>query len=163
MSLRPTLVRLAQHARQPLIQFPDRSKAAHASSHPAEPHPCAPQSVIDNFSRFSEARKNPQQHQPRATDAAASSSYGGPTSAELKGRGQGQGSSASTGGSGSGAGSGGAAAGGVLESESQLPKWLRRDRYAPTEEEMDAVMSGGATNSREFTKTYQKLWYTPQF
>lgn len=30
--------------------------------------------------------------------------------------------------------------GGVLENESQLPKWLRRDRYAPTEEEMDAVM-----------------------
>lgn len=23
--------------------------------------------------------------------------------------------------------------------------------------------SGGATNSREFTKAYQKLWYTPQF
>lgn len=28
----------------------------------------------------------------------------------------------------------------MLENESQLPKWLRRDRYAPTEEEMDAVM-----------------------
>ena len=92
------------------------------------PHPCAPQSVIDSFSRFSEARQNPIA--PRQ-DAAASSSYGGgPTSAELKSQGQGSGSSSS----------GGAAAGGVLENESQLPKWLRRDRYAPTEEEMDAVM-----------------------
>lgn len=27
-----------------------------------------------------------------------------------------------------------------MENESHLPKWLRRDRYAPTEEEMDAVM-----------------------
>ncbi|GAA5861240.1 hypothetical protein JCM3774_002238 [Rhodotorula dairenensis] len=153
MSLRPTLVRLAQHARQPLMRFPDR-KAPHGTSE-AGPHPCAPQSVIDSFSRFSEARQNPIA--PRQ-DAAASSSYGGPTSAELKTQGQGSGSGSSASG-----GAGAQGASGVLESESQLPKWLRRDRYAPTEEEMDAVMSGGATNSREFTKAYQKLWYTPQF
>ncbi|GAA5952426.1 hypothetical protein JCM8115_003599 [Rhodotorula mucilaginosa] len=151
MSLRPTLVRLAQHARQPMMHFPDR-KAPHGTHEPA-PHPCAPQSVIDSFSRFSEARQNPIA--PRQ-DAAASSSYGGgPTTGELKSQGQGQGSGSSS--------AGGGSVGGLLENESQLPKWLRRDRYAPTEEEMDAVMSGGATNSREFTKAYQKLWYTPQF
>ncbi|POY73646.1 hypothetical protein BMF94_3181 [Rhodotorula taiwanensis] len=157
MSLRPSFIRLAQHARQPLMKFPDR-KAQHAS-HDPEPHPCAPKEVVEAFSRFSEVRANPQLA-TRKADAAASSSYGGPTADELKRQGQGQGSGAS---SGSGQGKGGVAPGGTLESESQLPAWLRRDRYAPTEEEIDAVMSGGATSSREFTKQYQKLWYTAQY
>ncbi|BGP54971.1 hypothetical protein JCM8202_003481 [Rhodotorula sphaerocarpa] len=159
MALRPTLLRLAEHARQPLIQFPNR-KAQHASSDPA-PHPLAPQSVIDSFSQFTEARANPQT--VREADAASSSSYGGPTADELKRQGQGQGAGSGQP-QGQGQGRGAAPApGGVLESESQLPAHLRRDRYAPTEEEIDAVMSGGATSAHEFTKQYQKLWYTPQF
>ncbi|BGO90806.1 hypothetical protein NBRC10512_000131 [Rhodotorula toruloides] len=183
MSFRQTLVRLAQHARQPSMRFPDRkaapqetaskrddlgdSRPAEAvvdphSSHSAEPHPCAPQSVIDTFSRFSEARSKPRS--PHAEDAN-SSSYGGPVAQEGVGAsasssgslaGQGQGAS-------KGVSSGGSGKPGVLEDETQLPAWLRRERWAPTEEEIEAVMTGGAANATPFTKAYQQKWYQPQF
>ncbi|BGO98621.1 hypothetical protein RTG_00944 [Rhodotorula toruloides ATCC 204091] len=161
MSFRQTLVRLAQHARQSSMRFPNR-KAAH-SSHSAEPHPCAPQSVIDTFSRFSEARSKPRS--PHAEDAN-SSSYGGPVAQEGVGASSGSSASQEQGqsqGASKGVSSGGSGKPGVLEDETQLPAWLRRERWAPTEEEIEAVMTGGAANATPFTKAYQQKWYQPQF
>ncbi|GAA5908607.1 hypothetical protein JCM6882_003691 [Rhodosporidiobolus microsporus] len=133
MSFRTSLVRLAQHARTPLIRFPDRT--AKHSSHAATAHPCAPQSTVDAFSRFQHAQQNPR------TDFSQSSSYGGPNAPPK------------TGGSSSGA---------SLSSEEQLPAWLRRSRYAPTEEEIEAVMTGGASNSTPITKDYKLKWHIAQ-
>ncbi|GAA5841493.1 hypothetical protein JCM11251_007159, partial [Rhodosporidiobolus azoricus] len=116
MSFRSSLVRLAQHARTPLIRFPDRK--AKAASRAAEPHPCAPQTTIDAFPQFQHAQKNPQ---PVAV--SQSSSYGGPNLPPKTG------------------GSSGASLGG----EDQLPAWLRRNKYAPTEEEIEAVMVRSST------------------
>ncbi|GAA6014822.1 hypothetical protein JCM10207_002193 [Rhodosporidiobolus poonsookiae] len=135
MSFRQSLVRLAQHARQPLMRFPDR--AAKPSSHAAEPHPCAPQSTIDAFPRFQHAQQNPR------TDFSQSSSYGGPNTPPS--------SSSSSGGAG----------GVVLSEEEQLPAWLRRSRYAPEEDELEAVMSGGAS-ATTMPNNYKNLWYQPQ-
>ncbi|GJN89630.1 hypothetical protein Rhopal_002617-T1 [Rhodotorula paludigena] len=135
MSFRQTLVRLAEHARTPLIRFPDR-KAPH-KAHEATAHPCAPQSVIDNFARF-----QGQQANPAASAAQASSSYGGPA-AHSQG----------------GAGAGGKAVG----AESELPERLRRSYWsALSEEELDAVMSGGASATAPVTREYKLKWYTPQ-
>ncbi|BGP39209.1 hypothetical protein JCM10450v2_003164 [Rhodotorula kratochvilovae] len=141
MSFRQTLVRLAEHARTPLIRFPDR-KAKHA--HAASAHPCAPQSVIDAFPRFQDAQANP------TLVRSASSSYGGSPA-------PGAGPSGAQGAQASGSGSGKA-----LGAESELPPWLRRSRWAPAEDEIEAVMSGGASVTPEVTKAYQQLWYTPQ-
>ncbi|GAA5970651.1 hypothetical protein JCM11641_007386 [Rhodosporidiobolus odoratus] len=135
MSLRVSLVRLAQHARQPLIRFPDRT--AKPSSHAAEPHPCAPQETIDAFPRFQNSQKNPQ------AQVSQSSSYGGPALPPK------------TDGS-----SGGSSSGSVEQSD--LPEWLRRSRWAPNEEEIEAVMTGGASATAPVTKDLKLKWYTPQ-
>ncbi|BGP23925.1 hypothetical protein JCM10295v2_002826 [Rhodotorula toruloides] len=119
-------------------------------------------SVIDTFSRFSESRSKPRS--PHAEDAN-SSSYGGPVAQEgarASSSGQGQGQGPSQGASKS-AVTGGSRKLGVLEDETQLPAWLRRERWAPTEEEIEAVMTGGAANATPFTKAYQQKWYQPQF
>ncbi|GAA5843957.1 hypothetical protein JCM9279_003686 [Rhodotorula babjevae] len=150
MSFRSTVVRLAEHARTPLIRFPDR-KSSHA--HPATAHPCAPQSVIDSFSRFQDAQQNPQ------LVNSSNSSYGGsPTPGGNPARaGQGEGRAAASSGSGSGA-SGGGAKGAAVD---ELPAWLRRTR--PEEDEIEAVMSGGASTTPEITRAFKQRWYTPQF
>ncbi|GEM08348.1 hypothetical protein Rt10032_c05g2365 [Rhodotorula toruloides] len=96
---------------------------------------------------------------------ANSSSYGGPVAQEgarASSSGQGQGQGPSQGASKS-AVTGGSRKLGVLEDETQLPAWLRRERWAPTEEEIEAVMTGGAANATPFTKAYQQKWYQPQF
>ncbi|GAA5914038.1 hypothetical protein JCM8208_005926 [Rhodotorula glutinis] len=150
MSFRPTLVRLAEHARSPLIRFPDR-KASHA--HPATAHPCAPQSVIDSFSRFQDAQQNPQ------LVNSSNSSYGGsPTPGGNPARaGEGSGSAAASA-SGSAAGAGKGEGRGAVD---ELPAWLRRTR--PEEDEIEAVMSGGASTTPEITRAFKQRWYTPQF
>ncbi|TNY21195.1 hypothetical protein DMC30DRAFT_209650, partial [Rhodotorula diobovata] len=145
MSFRSTCVRLAEHARTPLIRFPDR-KAHHA--HPPTAHPCAPQSVIDSFPRFQSAQ---QQAHPQLVNSANSSYGGSPTPG---------GNPASTGAGGAPQGSG-AAQGKGQAIEGELPAWLRRSR--PDEAEIDAVMSGGASTTPEVTRAYKQRWYTPQF
>ncbi|BGP15136.1 hypothetical protein JCM10213_005403 [Rhodosporidiobolus nylandii] len=131
MSFRASFARFAQHARQPLIRFPDRT--AKHSAHAATAHPCAPQSTVDAFSRFQHAQQNPR------TDFSQSSSYGGP---DVPPSGKGSGA--------------------ILTSEEELPEWLRRTRWAPTEEELEAVMSGGASAATPVTKDYQLKWHIAQ-
>ncbi|GAA6042009.1 hypothetical protein JCM8097_009143 [Rhodosporidiobolus ruineniae] len=183
MSFRASLQRLAQHARQPLIRFPDRSAKrelllftanstsarlnrpntrAHGQweepgrstlpaearngphAHTATAHPCAPQSTVDAFSRFQHSQQNPR------TDFSQSSSYGGPATPPT-GSGSGSVGAASSGGK-----------GGVLSVEDELPEWLRRGRLPPVEDEIEAVMSGGATISTPVTKDYQLKWHIAQ-
>ncbi|GAA5825249.1 hypothetical protein JCM3770_003171 [Rhodotorula araucariae] len=184
MSFRQSLVRLAEHARTPLIRFPDRkakprrarpkddlgadrrsARRPHRTpqGHRADPpallstlaydtdahsptaHPCAPQSVIDAFPRFQDAQANP------TLVRSASSSYGGSPNVGA-GTGAAQGSA-----------SGASASAQSVGAESELPSWLRRSRWAPAEDEIEAVMSGGASVTPEITKAYQQRWYTPQF
>ncbi|GAA5886600.1 hypothetical protein JCM5296_005344 [Sporobolomyces johnsonii] len=119
MSFRASLVRLAKEAqhRTPLIRFPDRKQQP--AHHPATAHPCAPQSVVDAFSSFQQARANPR-----------------PSSSSSSGQ------------------------KGQVYEEHSLPSWLRRK--APGEEEMEAVLSGGATEATPVTKDYQLKWHLAQ-
>ncbi|GAA6059778.1 hypothetical protein JCM10212_003673 [Sporobolomyces blumeae] len=151
MSFRPSVIRLAKEVqhRSPAIRFPDRKQAHHEDSHQVAPHPCAPQSVIDNFPRFQQAQAN-----PAAAAAANSSSYGGPVDgSDAGGR---DGSSAA-----SSSGSTSSSSSGAVE-EWQMPAWLKRNRYAPTEAEIEAVQSGGATEATEVTRATKLTWYTEQ-
>ncbi|GAA5945631.1 hypothetical protein JCM3775_005497 [Rhodotorula graminis] len=150
MSLRSTVVRLAEHARTPLIRFPDR-KSSHA--HAPTAHPCAPQSVIDSFSRFQDA----QQQNPQLVNSSNSSYGGSPTPGGNPAAAR-AGSSSSGSGSGTGAGASAGGKGGAVD---ELPAWLRRTR--PEEDEIEAVMSGGASTTPEITRAFKQRWYTPQF
>ncbi|GAA5892350.1 uncharacterized protein JCM6883_007328 [Sporobolomyces salmoneus] len=149
MSFRTTLVRCAKEVqhRSPAIKFPDRKHADH-SSHSVQPHPCAPQSVIDNFPRF----QSTQSASFSGSQAGQnSSSYGGPV--DPSSQGQGQGSS-------SGSGSKGGRSAAIEEWE--MPDYLKRRRYAPTELEIEAIQSGGATESTPVTRETKLTWYTEQ-
>ncbi|GAA5842406.1 hypothetical protein JCM3766R1_004405 [Sporobolomyces carnicolor] len=144
MSFRPTLVRCAKEVqhRSPAIKFPDRKHASHDASHSVQPHPCAPQSVIDNFSRFQSARTASLSSSQAAQN---SSSYGGPVDPSS----QGQGSSKQGGRS-------------AAVEEWEMPEYLKRRKYAPTESEIEAIQSGGATESTPVTRETKLTWYTEQ-
>ncbi|GAA5964854.1 hypothetical protein JCM3765_005802 [Sporobolomyces pararoseus] len=144
MSFRTTLVRCAKEVqhRSPAISFPDRKHANH-SSHSVQPHPCAPQSVIDNFSRFQSAQSSSFSSSQSAQN---SSSYGGPVDPSSQGQGQG-----------SSKGSRGAS----IE-EWEMPEYLKRRKYAPTESEIEAIQSGGATEATAVTRETKLTWYTEQ-
>ncbi|GAA5882230.1 hypothetical protein JCM16303_002293 [Sporobolomyces ruberrimus] len=153
MSFRTTLVRCAKEAqhRSPAIKFPDRKHANHDSSHSIKPHPCAPQSVIDDFPRF----KSSQSSSLSSSQAAQnSSSYGGPVDPSSQGKDSPQTASSSGGGSG---GSGQS----VIE-EWEMPEYLKRTKYAPTESEIEAIQSGGATEATAVTRETKLTWYTEQ-
>ncbi|GAA5927276.1 uncharacterized protein JCM15063_005852 [Sporobolomyces koalae] len=146
MSFRTTAIRLAKEVqhRSPAIRFPDR-KASHESHHGVQPHPCAPQSVIDNFARF----QNAQSSTFSASQAAQnSSSYGGPVDPSSQ-----QSSSSSS--------SSKRSQSGAIE-EWEMPEYLKRKKYAPSEFEIDAIQSGGATEATPVTRDTKLTWYTAQ-
>ena len=104
-------------------------------SHSAQPHPCAPQSVIDQY--FADAPKpsNPQ----TSPSAQNSSSYGGPVDPSQQGKEQQADTQKSSGGGGGSGGSGGGSGGSSAIEEWEMPSRLKRNRYAPTETEIDAI------------------------
>ncbi|GAA6010100.1 hypothetical protein JCM11491_005867 [Sporobolomyces phaffii] len=150
MSFRTTLVRCAKEVqhRSPAIGFPDRKHANHDSNHSVRPHPCAPQSVIDNFSRFQSAQSSTF---AQSQSAQNSSSYGGPVDPSS--------STPSSAAQGSSSSSGGRSA--SIE-EWEMPQYLKRSKYAPSEMEIDAIQSGGATESTPVTRETKLSWYTEQ-
>ncbi|GAA5823099.1 hypothetical protein JCM5353_005773 [Sporobolomyces roseus] len=156
MSFRSTLVRCAKEVqhRSPAIRFPDRKHANH-ESHSAQPHPCAPQSVIDQY--FPDAPK-PSNAQT-SPSAQNSSSYGGPVDPSQQGQEPQADSQKSS--SGGGGGSSGGGSSSAME-EWEMPSRLKRTRYAPTEMEIDAIQSGGATESTPVTRETKLTWYTEQ-
>ncbi|GAA5984586.1 hypothetical protein JCM5350_008148 [Sporobolomyces pararoseus] len=142
MSFRTTLARCAKEVqhRSPAIKFPDRKHANH-SSHSVQPHPCAPQSVIDNFSRFQSAQSSTFSSSQAAQN---SSSYGGPVDPSSQGQGSSKGGR------------------GASIEEWEMPEYLKRRKYAPTESEIEAIQSGGATEATAVTRETKLTWYTEQ-
>ncbi|GAA5860415.1 hypothetical protein JCM8547_000297 [Rhodosporidiobolus lusitaniae] len=129
-------------ARVSSMKFPNRAQKP--TLHSAQPHPCAPQSAIDSFSRFQNSQQNPR------AQLSQQSSYGGPA----------QPPHSSSGSSGSSGVSGGK--GSIVVSEEELPAWLRRTRRELDEAEIEAVNTGGATATTPITPDYKLKWYTAQ-
>ncbi|KAK0526613.1 hypothetical protein OC842_005142 [Tilletia horrida] len=129
MLLRPTLRLLAQQAYKPSIRFPDRSAASKQDdgAHEAHPHPAAPPEVVKEFDHFKEVLSSgPHFHPEKLQQASADGSSGG-------------------GGSGD-AGKGGKAAAPVAQDLHDLaPRYWRTSSLAFEEDEMEAVMTGGAS------------------
>ncbi|KAK4057973.1 hypothetical protein OIO90_001192 [Microbotryomycetes sp. JL221] len=46
--------------------------------------------------------------------------------------------------------------------EWNLPAYLSRSRWAPSGDELDAIMTGGASLAPEVTKATKQKWYTAQ-
>ncbi|SCZ98737.1 BZ3500_MvSof-1268-A1-R1_Chr7-1g09256 [Microbotryum saponariae] len=141
MSFRASLRRLASHApRQPSIHFPDRSAAP--VHHLATPHPCAPSDILSSSPFLQSLSKRPTT--PSEPHQGPKTPLSGPA-----------------GGAEDGAGFVGPKAD-YEEGDSGMPSWLNKARYAPGEEEIEAVLSGGATAATEVTKAYKQKWWTAQ-
>ncbi|KAK4703535.1 small subunit ribosomal protein YMR-31, partial [Phenoliferia sp. Uapishka_3] len=135
---RPTLARLATHApRKPSIHFPDRH-APHPSHAPA-PHPYAPKEIIDAFPSFL------AKLQASAKAKASGVPLSGPAGGDAKGKGFSSSLPEAD-----------------FEGEWDMPVRFRRAVYAPAEAEIDAVLSGGATEAPVVSKAYKEKWYTAQ-
>ncbi|SGY79466.1 BQ5605_C008g05138 [Microbotryum silenes-dioicae] len=142
MSFRASVRRLASHApRQPSIHFPDRS--AVPAQHLATPHPCAPSEILSSSPFLQSLSK--RQTTPTEPDQSPKTPLSGPA-----------------GGSADGAGFMGPPKAEYEEGDSGIPSWLNKARYAPGEEEIEAVLSGGATTTTEVTKAYKQKWWTAQ-
>ncbi|ORY91538.1 hypothetical protein BCR35DRAFT_349351 [Leucosporidium creatinivorum] len=136
-ALRPSSRLLASHApRTPMISFPDRSKTP---QHSLGPHPCAPASIISSSPFLSNLSSNSN---------SSSSSQSKPLLGPAGGQATGSGFQSSL--------------PPAQYDESNLPAWLQRSRYAPLEDEVEAVLSGGASISPVVSKQYKEKWYTAQ-
>ncbi|KAL8277870.1 hypothetical protein RQP46_009689 [Phenoliferia psychrophenolica] len=125
-----SFARLATHApRKPSIHFPDRH-APHPPHSPA-PHPYAPKEVVEAFQSFLA-----RQH------AAAS---GAPLTGPAGGDGKGKGFAS-------------ALPEADCEGDWDLPARFARARYSPEDAEIDAVLSGGATEAPVVTKAAKEKW-----
>ncbi|SCV70885.1 BQ2448_3647 [Microbotryum intermedium] len=141
MSFRASLRRLAAYApRQPSIHFPDRSAAP--PHHIPIPHPCAPSEILSSSPFLQSLSKRPTSafepnqapKTPLAGPAGGAAQGAGFASPEAR----------------------------YEEGDQDMPSWLNRGRYAPQEEEIEAVLSGGATAATEVTKAYKQKWWTAQ-
>ncbi|KAL9940840.1 hypothetical protein V8E36_000328 [Tilletia maclaganii] len=127
MLLRPTLRLLAQQAYKPSIRFPDRRAASKSSSsssdaaaaHEPHPHPAAPPEIAKDFTHFQEVfSSGPHFHPEKLLQQQAASEETG----------------------------GKAAAPAVAEDPHDLPpRYWRTPSLAYEEDELEAVMTGGAS------------------
>ncbi|OCF31496.1 hypothetical protein I317_01415 [Kwoniella heveanensis CBS 569] len=147
--MRATLLRQATHYK-PMIKFLGPRKNIEHAPHAPAPHPCAPGEIVDSFQSFlaklqssSDGPESPSSN-PKA-QTPEDSKHG-------KVLDSGSGSSGSGSGSGSSSGksaSAGSGSGKPVDFENfwEAPGYLWTPKEA-TEREIDAVMSGGATDIR---------------
>ncbi|CAO1630295.1 unnamed protein product [Sympodiomycopsis kandeliae] len=144
-----TLVRRAA-GRQPMIKFPDRSKAV-SESHQAHPHPAAPSEIANQFSDFKKTLESGPHFDPNklqdfkllaaetATPVGAMSAHG-PVQTGALDPSKVNSSATSSGSSSS------PTRGDVAEDLHDLPsRFWKTPTLVLEEVEMDAIMSGGAT------------------
>ncbi|KAK4055609.1 hypothetical protein OIV83_000155 [Microbotryomycetes sp. JL201] len=148
-ALRPTTRVLANHARTPLISFPDRHSGH--DSHGRTVHPCAPADLASS-SPFLSSLAASGASSSNAGSNKHGSSKDNDTSGPLLGP------------------AGGSAPGSGFESDApptryeewNLPAHLSRSRWAPSGDELDAIMTGGASVTADVTRQIKQKWYTPQ-
>ncbi|KAM0788866.1 hypothetical protein ACM66B_002951 [Microbotryomycetes sp. NB124-2] len=148
-ALRPSARLLASHARTPMISFPDRH-GGH-DSHGRSVHPCAPADLVSSSPFLSSLSSS-----SASSSNAGSNKHG--SSKEINTAGPLLGPA------------GGSAPGSGFESDApptqfeewNLPQRLSRSRWAPSGEELDAIMTGGASIVADVTRQTKQKWYTPQ-
>ncbi|KAM0756176.1 hypothetical protein T439DRAFT_320874 [Meredithblackwellia eburnea MCA 4105] len=130
--MRASLIRFAKHVQARKPSMHFPDRKAQLPHHPPSPHAYAPQAIIDSFAQFQQRQASPSPV-PLSGPAGGHAPRSDLPPADLEG-------------------------------DWQLPKRFRRNYgwQSLEEGEIDAVLSGGATEATPVTKAYKQKWYTAQ-